>query len=87
MFVLLKENFSPQYVHEKIEELSSKIRPEIGRSIDRWENIESVEVWEDNIKLLHQFADDRPVLIREHLKETFGYTDKELSEIESTIKK
>lgn len=87
MLELLNDNFSSQNVHEKINELSSKIRPEMERSIERWENIESVEAWEDNIKVLHQFADERPGLIREHLKETFGYTEDELNEIESTIEK
>ncbi|AOV08758.1 CotH kinase family protein [Sporosarcina ureilytica] len=87
MLSLLNENFKPEHVHDKIDELAAKIRPEMPHMIERWENIESIEVWEDNIELLHRFADERPTLIRKHLKETFGYTDDELENIESSIEK
>lgn len=82
MLMLLNENFKAETVHAKIDELAAKIRPEIPRSIERWENIESADVWEENIEVLHDFANKRPAIVREHLKEVFGYTDAELQELE-----
>lgn len=84
LLTLLNDNFKAENVHKKIDELAAEIRPEIPKMIARWDNIESVDVWEDNIQLLHRFADERPDFIRTHLKETFGYTEKELAQLIST---
>lgn len=85
MLTLLNDNFKSDTVQEKIDALAAKIRPEIPRSIQRWENIESVEAWEENINVLYDFAAKRPDIVRKQLQETFGYTEDELKEIESAI--
>lgn len=82
MMTLLNENFKPDIIHAKIDELANRIEGEMPRSIQRWENIESMDVWKENIKQLHRFAEERPEIIRNHLKETFGYTENELGELE-----
>src|SRR5699024_10432074 len=45
MVKLLNNNFDPEHVKEKIDELSETIRPEMEQSTHRWDNIESVETW------------------------------------------
>lgn len=85
MLTLLNDNFETERVQAKIDELAAKIRPEIPQSIKRWENIESVDTWEDNINVLHEFAEKRPNIVRQHLQETLGYTEAELQEIESSV--
>src|SRR5690625_7956573 len=77
MLTLLNNNFEPTHVKDKIDELADKIRPEIPQSITRWENIESVEKWEDNIQVLRNFADERPEFIKQHMMEEFGFTRSE----------
>lgn len=85
MLNLLNTNFKPERVNEKIDEFAANIRPEIPRSINRWENIESVEKWEENIRELHDFAERRPEIVKEHLKEVFNLTETELVNIEHHI--
>lgn len=82
---LLNSNFEPNHVHAKIDELAAVIRPEIPQSIKRWENIASVEAWEDNIQVLHEFADRRPAILRTHLIEELGWTEEQLQEIERQV--
>ena len=67
MLTLLDTNFKPSNVKEKINELSSNIRPEIPQSIKRWKNIESSQKWEENIEVLLEFAERRPQIVKEHL--------------------
>src|SRR5690625_4661252 len=84
MLTLLNNNFEPTHVKDKIDELADKIRPEIPQSITRWENIESVEKWEDNIQVLRNFADERPEFIKQHMMEEFGFTEDEIKKIEKS---
>lgn len=68
---LLETVFETEHVHQKIDELAATIRPEIPRSIARWESIESLEVWEQNINTLYEFAEKRPAIVRNHLMKAF----------------
>ena len=68
---LLETVFMTEHVQQKIDELAATIRPEIPRSIARWENIESVDAWEQNVKVLHDFAEKRPGIVRNHLMNAF----------------
>lgn len=85
MLTLLQSNFEPNHIHAKIDELAAVIRPEIPQSIARWENIESIEAWEENINVLHEFAEKRPDIIRSHLMSEFGLTKEQLEDIEKQI--
>ncbi len=86
MLTLLNTNFEMRRVQAKIDELAAAIRPEIPQSIKRWGNIESVEVWENNIGDLHQFAEIRPSILKEHLMQAFDLTTGELDEMERQVK-
>lgn len=85
MLSLLNNEFSTTNVTNKIDELSDNIRPEVEQSITRWENIESVEQWEENLDVLYDFAERRPDVVRQHLMEEFDLTEEELQEIEESI--
>ena len=82
MVKLLNNNFDPEHVKEKIDELSETIRPEMEQSIHRWDNIESVETWEENLQVLYDFAEERPDIVRQHLMEQFDLTKEDIEEIE-----
>src|SRR5690625_5812431 len=85
MLTLLNNNFEPTHVKDKIDELADKIRPEIPQSITRWENIESVEKWEDNIQDIRNLAEERPEFIKQNKMETLGYTEDEINSLEREI--
>src|SRR5699024_10131829 len=82
MVKLLNNNFDPEHVKEKIDELSETIRPEMEQSIHRWDNIESVETWEENLQVLYDFAEERPDIVKQHLMEQFDLTKEDIEEIE-----
>ena len=86
MLNLLNSNFKTSHVQKKIDKLAAVIRPEIPQSIARWENISSIEAWEENIGQLHRFAEIRPLVIKEHLMQAFGLTKTELDKIEKRKK-
>lgn len=69
---LLRTNFATDRVQQFINRLTEQIRPAIELSINRWENIDSVKVWEQNIDNLHKFAEKRPKIVRQHLLEKFN---------------
>lgn len=86
MLELLHTNFEMRRVQAKIDELAEAIRPEIPQAIRRWENIKSVEAWEEQIGQLHQFAEIRPSLIKEQMMQVFKLTAEELENIETRMK-
>lgn len=82
MLNLLQNNFDVNTVQLKIDELAAAIRPEIPQSIARWENIESVDVWEENVNTLHEFAKVRPAIVKSQLMSELGFTEMQLREME-----
>lgn len=82
MLSLLNNNFEPEHVKDKIDELSSVIRPEIPQSIERWENVESVEKWEENLDVLRDFAEKRPQIVKEHMMDKFEISEEEMEKLE-----
>lgn len=78
MLKLLRNQFAPRRVKQMIDKLSNQIRSEIKRSITRWENIQSVEKWEKNINQLYEFAERRPSIVKQHLKDEFDLSEKDL---------
>lgn len=82
LIVLLNTNFKAENVKKKIDELSNNIRPEIANSISRWENIESVEKWEENIQVLYEFAEKRPKVVIQHIMKSFNLTEEDLKQFE-----
>jgi len=78
MLSLLKDEFSTQNVTQKIDETAAMIRPEMEQSIRRWENIESMEKWEENLKVLYDFAEKRPEAVKQHIMDKFELTEEDL---------
>lgn len=76
---LLNTVFSTENVNQKIDELAATIRPEIPKSIERWENIESIDAWEQNINVLYKFAEKRPAIVRAHIMEAFNLSAEHLA--------
>src|SRR5699024_3745037 len=85
MLSLLKHEYPTQNVTQKIDETAAMIRPEMEQSIYRWENIESMEKWEENLNVLYDFAEKRPNAVKEHIIDKFDLTEEDLRTIEDTI--
>lgn len=87
MTSLLDNHFSTSNVQAKIDELAGNIENEIPHMINRWNNIESVDKWKDNIQMLHDFAAKRPQIVKQHLREEFNLTEEDIQEIEKKMSK
>ncbi len=69
----LNTSFREDRVLDKLEEMSSRIRPEIGRHFKRWEL--SAEVWESQLLRMKKFALERPNMIRYFMAQRFDLGD------------
>ncbi|WP_301109040.1 CotH kinase family protein [Sporosarcina sp.] len=78
---MLDTNFESQKVISVLDKMAENIRPAMPESIHRWNNIESMEQWEDNLETMRRFAEERPAIVRGHLQQTFGYTAEELDRL------
>lgn len=65
----LNTTFAPETVDAKIDELYSKIEPEMPRHLDRW-NL-SKKKWLRHVDILREFGQKRPDYIRQHLMAAF----------------
>lgn len=63
---LLNTNFSERHAAHTLDETASAIEREIPFHIDRWHDIQSVERWEEHLETMHEFARERPAIVREH---------------------
>jgi hypothetical protein len=71
----LDTTFTPARVNDFITTLSSKIAPQMQRHIDRWSQngeysyaIKDLSDWQNEVNKLKTFANQRPAIIKEHLK-------------------
>lgn len=85
MVTLLQSNFEANYVKQRIDDLSSNIRGEMPQMIARWENISSIEEWDENLEVLYEFAEKRPQVVKEHMLKEFNLTELELEQIEKDV--
>lgn len=85
MITLLQTNFETDYVKQKIDEASNNIRDEMPQMIARWENISSIEEWEENLEELYEFAEKRPQVVKENMLKEFNLTELELEKIEKEV--
>lgn len=81
MSSLLNDQFAVNTVKTKIDELALNIKDEIPSTIERWNNIESVDKWEENIQALHDFAERRPNIVKQHILTVFNLTEEDLNRI------
>ena len=69
----LNLTFQPSRVRQIIDEMVEKIAPEMPRQIERWGAIQSMPYWEEQLQVLHDFAEQRPRYVFQHLRESFGF--------------
>jgi hypothetical protein len=62
--------FSPERVHTVISAMQDQILPEMPRQIERWGAIKSMEYWNEQMTILHLFAENRPFHMYVQLAET-----------------
>ena len=61
-----------------LDEMAAAIRPEMPRQIARWKKPYSMDEWEDEIKQLRYFAENRPQYALENMRHYFGISQSEL---------
>ena len=66
----LNLTFNPERVHSVITSMQEYILPEMPRQIDRWGAIKSLEYWNEQLEILHIFAENRPFYMYVQLAET-----------------
>lgn len=79
----LNITFHPMRVHRIIDQLVNGIAAEMPRHIERWGAIPSLTYWRDQLQILHEFADRRPLYVFQHLEESFGLKRTELTTLVS----
>jgi len=82
----LNITFAPDRVINIIDSLKSNIEYEMPNHIDRWGTISSMNEWEDNVEIMREFANQRPLFVRNHILEKFnlsGTAELSLNIIES----
>ncbi len=68
----LDTTFHPDRVSGHIDRVSAGVEAEMPRHIERWGRPSSMDVWRAHIETMHEFARERPAIVREHLREHFG---------------
>lgn len=69
--------FLPERMIERIDSMQALYEPEMGRHIDCWKEVSSVQSmsdWERNIEFLRDFARKRPLPMRQHVCQKFNLT-------------
>lgn len=69
---LLNTSFLPSRLHSFIDEAKNILAPEIQEHINRWETIENITTWNNNIEVMKDFTSQRPVYQRSHIREKFN---------------
>ena len=69
---LLNTTYKTKNVVDLIDAMQNKIRQEMPKHIQRWNLIESMEGWENNVEKLREFARLRPQHQWNHLNEYFN---------------
>lgn len=72
---MLNTTFIPERVNSILYQMKDAIAGEIGTHIARWNHIGSVDIWNLNINTIAQFANERPEIQRDHIREKFGISE------------
>jgi hypothetical protein len=68
----LNTTFDPARVHGIIDTLVQRIAPDMPRQMERWGAIPTPEYWNGQLDVLHEFAENRPFYVFQHLQSTLG---------------
>lgn len=61
---LLNSKFLPDRVIGRLEGFKERYKPEIEEHINRWNNIDGMQQWEEYIEIMRLFANKRPEVVR-----------------------
>lgn len=75
--------FETAKVLAKIDELAANIGPYMQRNMDRWPSsrYDTMDEWNDNLKLVRDFAIERPAINLYYMQQYFGLTDAEMRQL------
>jgi hypothetical protein len=59
--------------------MADALRPEMPRQIARWGKPYSMKEWEDQVKQLRYFVENRPQYALENMRKYFGVSEDELN--------
>ncbi|MCK4746333.1 MAG: CotH kinase family protein, partial [Bacteroidales bacterium] len=62
--------FNPDRVHHIISSMVHRLEPEMPRQIERWGAIQNIDYWNEELAILHNFAQERPIHMDIQLTET-----------------
>ncbi|MGE9213634.1 CotH kinase family protein [Exiguobacterium aurantiacum] len=68
---LLNGAFTTMNMEGTLDEMAARIEPEMPRTIERWQHIPSMQSWEGRVDKMRQFAERRPDVVREQLRQRF----------------
>jgi len=69
---MLNTVFHPSRVIPVIDRMAAGIQPEMSEHMARWRTPGSMAAWQANVEYLRQYARDRPLYARQHLRSRFG---------------
>jgi hypothetical protein len=69
---LLNTSFLSSRLEPMIDEMRQLFLPEINEHIHRWQMIDSFDSWENNVNVMRHFAQVRPAIQRNHIREKFN---------------
>lgn len=68
----LNTTFHPDRVIQTIQKMKAGIEPEMENHIKRWGAPTSMDEWNNNVEKMIDFAEQRPMFVREHLANHFN---------------
>jgi len=78
---IINTTFLPERMVELIDYYAERIAPEVPRHIARWKRLNSFQIWQNNLQLLRNYANQRPDIQRQHIINKFGLTGSYLLEL------
>lgn len=69
---LMNTTFLPERVTGIIADMKQTIEPEMPEHIARWKRPVGMDIWNNNVNVMINFANQRPVYQRLHIREQFG---------------
>ncbi len=71
---MLNTVFSPAHVHREVDVLVRTLAPEMERNVQRWPQFVDMEQWQQELQVIHDYADQRPDFLRQHTATYFNFS-------------
>lgn len=69
---LISNEFSYSNTSAVLEKMAGTIEGEMPRHLERWQTLNSMQSWNNEIAKIEQFLERRPEVVLQHVDETFG---------------